>query len=59
MTPTTAAQHLFIVTGSSRGLGAALVAQLLQPGHTVLGLARRQNDTLQAQATAAGAALIQ
>jgi NAD(P)-dependent dehydrogenase (short-subunit alcohol dehydrogenase family) len=52
-------QHLYIVTGSSRGLGAALVAQLLQPGHAVLGLARRQNEALQAQAEAAGAALTQ
>jgi len=59
MTPTAPAQHLYIVTGSSRGLGAALVAQLLQPGHTVLGLARRQNEALQAQATTAGATLTQ
>ena len=39
---------LYIVTGSSRGLGAALAAQLLQQGHTVLGMARRTNDTLPA-----------
>jgi benzil reductase ((S)-benzoin forming) len=32
--------HLFIVTGSSRGLGAALADQLAQAGHTVLGIAR-------------------
>ena len=30
--------HLTIITGSSRGLGAALVAQRLLPGHSVLGL---------------------
>lgn len=52
-------RHLYIVTGSSRGLGAALVAQLLQPGHAVLGLARRRNEALQAQAGAAGVALAQ
>ena len=52
-------EHLFIVTGSSRGLGAALVAQLLQPGHAVLGLARRQHEGLQAQAAAAGVPLTQ
>ena len=51
--------HLFIVTGSSRGLGAALVAQLLLPGHAVLGMARRQNEDLQAQAEASGVALTQ
>ncbi|WP_234414104.1 SDR family NAD(P)-dependent oxidoreductase [Ideonella sp. A 288] len=51
--------HLTIVTGSSRGVGAALVAELLQPGHAVLGLARQRNDALQARAEAAGASLTQ
>ena len=38
---------LFVVTGASRGMGAALAAQLLaDPGHTVLGIARRGNDAL-------------
>jgi benzil reductase ((S)-benzoin forming) len=37
------------VPGTSRGLGAALAAQLTGPGHTVLGLARRANDTLSAR----------
>ena len=46
--------HLSIITGSSRGLGAALVAQRLLPGHHVLGIARHSNPTLQAQADAAG-----
>ena len=55
MTP----QHLTIITGSSRGLGAALAAQRLLPGHEVLGLARHQNAVLQAQAEAAGARLTQ
>ena len=52
-------QALYIVTGSSRGLGAALVAQLLQPGHVLLGIARRSNPELQTQADAAGVALSQ
>lgn len=56
MTPCTS---LYIVTGSSRGLGAALAAQLLQPGHQVLGIARRRNPGLQAQADAAGLPLTQ
>jgi benzil reductase ((S)-benzoin forming) len=51
--------HLSIVTGSSRGLGAALVAQLLQPGNVVLGLARQHNPALAAQAQAQGAGLTQ
>ncbi|MEF7616247.1 SDR family NAD(P)-dependent oxidoreductase [Aquincola sp. MAHUQ-54] len=33
-------QHLYIVTGSSRGMGAAIAARLLQPGHTLIGIAR-------------------
>ena len=53
------ATHLTLITGSSRGLGAALVAQRLLPGHVVLGLARQQNAALQAQADAAGALLTQ
>lgn len=38
--------HLTIVTGSSRGLGAALAAQLADAGHTVIGIARRANPAL-------------
>lgn len=41
-----AARRLFIVTGASRGLGAALVRQLLQPGHVVLGMSRHVDDAL-------------
>ena len=34
-------EHLYIVTGASRGLGRAMAEQLLQPGHVVLGLSRQ------------------
>ena len=40
------ADHLYIVTGASRGLGAALVERLAVPGQVVLGIARR-NDPAQ------------
>jgi len=40
------ADHLFIVTGASRGLGAAMVERLAVPGHVVLCIARR-NDPAQ------------
>ncbi len=35
-----AQQHLFILTGASRGMGAAMAAQLLRPGHTLVTLSR-------------------
>ena len=41
--------HLFIITGSSRGLGAALVRQLAGPDHHVLGIARRDDPALPAE----------
>ena len=42
------ADHLYIVTGASRGLGAAMVERLAAPGHVVLGIARR-NDPQQVE----------
>lgn len=41
--------HLYIVTGSSRGLGAALVQQLSAPGNAVIGIARQLNPSLTAE----------
>lgn len=55
----TGLQHLYIVTGSSRGLGAALVTQLAAPGVRLLCIARRPTDELAADAAARGAALDQ
>lgn len=52
-------ERLWVVTGHSRGLGAALVDALLRPGHRVIGLSRRASDSLAKQAAASGAALEQ
>lgn len=41
--------HLYLITGSSRGLGAGLVRQLAQPGNTVIGMARRADPALPAE----------
>ena len=45
---------LYIVTGSSRGMGEAVARQLLAPGHRVLGIARHASDRLAAAAPAGG-----
>ena len=52
-------QHLFILTGASRGMGLAMAQQLLRPGHTVLCMSRNENETLALQAEQLGAHLIQ
>ena len=52
------ADHLFIITGASRGLGAALTAQLMAPGHVLLGIARR-NDPQQITRAADGGARLE
>jgi len=46
---------LYIVTGHSRGLGAGIAAQLLQPGHKLLGIARKANAALAERAGAQSA----
>ena len=51
--------HLTLITGSSRGVGAALVEQLIAPGQQILGIARGHNAVLQVQADSAGVALSQ
>ncbi|CAH0443612.1 Benzil reductase ((S)-benzoin forming) [Ralstonia syzygii subsp. syzygii] len=48
---------LFILTGASRGLGAALAEALLQPGHRLVCVARGDNPALRAQAERAGVTL--
>lgn len=49
-------QQLFIITGASRGMGLAMAEQLLQPGHTVLGMARALPEARLASAAAAAGA---
>ena len=48
-------QHVFVLTGASRGMGAAMATQLLAPGHRLLCISRHRSDALAAQAEAAGA----
>ena len=48
-------RRLFVLTGTSRGMGAALASQLLAPDHVLLCIARHPNDALAVQAQAAGA----
>ena len=52
-------QHLFILTGASRGMGLAMARQLLQPGITLLCISRSANETLAVQAKQSGANLLQ
>ncbi len=52
-------KHLYILTGASRGMGLAMARQLLHPDHLLLCLARHGNDALAAEASAAGASLLQ
>lgn len=39
-------QALFVITGTSRGIGAALARRTVQEGHTVLGVSRAAPDPL-------------
>ena len=46
-------QHLFILTGASRGMGLEMARQLLRPGHAVICIARGANAELRAPEGAA------
>ena len=52
-------QHLFILTGASRGMGLAIARQLLQPANTLLCISRSANATLAVQAKQLDIALTQ
>lgn len=56
---TATAPHLTLITGASRGLGAALAAQRLHEGHRVIGISRQASPELAALAQARGASLAQ
>ena len=52
-------QHLYILTGGSRGMGLAMAEQLLQAGNTLLCISRNPQDRLSACAQKTGAHLVQ
>ena len=52
-------QHLFILTGASRGMGLAMARQLLTPGHTLLCISRTEQPALAQHARQASATLLQ
>ena len=45
-------QHLYIITGTSRGMGLAIALQLLKPGHILLCISRTNPESLGTQARA-------
>ena len=49
-------EHLYILTGASRGMGAAIAEQLLQPANVLLCLSRQHSDTLAVKAANAATA---
>lgn len=51
--------QLYILTGASRGMGLAMARALLQPGHQLLCISRKENAQLAAQAQEAGCKLEQ
>lgn len=52
-------QHLYILTGASRGMGAAMALQLIRPGNALLCISRTSNDGLASAGEAAGVAVEQ
>lgn len=51
-------QHLYIITGASRGMGLAIAQQLLRPAHALLCISRKTSDALTAQGAATGDAAL-
>ncbi|HSI58153.1 MAG TPA: SDR family NAD(P)-dependent oxidoreductase [Ideonella sp.] len=51
--------HLTILTGASRGMGAAMALQRLREGHHLVGISRQASAELEDAAVAAGASLLQ
>ena len=52
-------QHLFVLTGASRGMGAAMAMQLLSPAHELLCISRHDNAALATRASQLKAHLTQ
>ncbi|MFM6986089.1 MAG: SDR family NAD(P)-dependent oxidoreductase [Hydrogenophaga sp.] len=52
-------QHLYILTGASRGLGLAMAGQLLHPGTRLLDLSRQPRTDLASRAAQRSATLLQ
>lgn len=52
-------QHLFVLTGGSRGMGLAIAEQLLQTGNTLICISRNQQASLTTQAQKVGVQLEQ
>ena len=52
-------QHLFILTGASRGMGLAMASKLLKPGNTLLCISRKTSDALVRESSQSGATLLQ
>jgi NAD(P)-dependent dehydrogenase (short-subunit alcohol dehydrogenase family) len=52
-------QHLYVLTGGSRGMGLAIAEQLLQTGNTLICISRNQQASLTTQAQQVGVHLEQ
>ncbi len=52
-------QHLYVLTGGSRGMGLAIAEQLVQPGNTLICISRNQQAILAAQSQTLGVHLEQ
>lgn len=53
------AQHLYIITGASRGMGLAMAEQLLSAEHMLLCISRHRNEALTSRADTLGCPLEQ